>query len=327
MKRHIKKTIVFFLIAVSTTALSAKLIFDSLKKEDSFVLATVGEATISLRDVEEGYDLKFIGSATSGLSLENVQLDYTNIIYELIESKLVSEELKRRDLAVSEQEIDAFALQLSESYIVLDEKKPKELHAENLEDFEKILTKVGIDYSVWRAELKARLEEEKLTYALAADEVVTAEEIFAFCEQNPDKVKAYEKISFFIVQSHNKEKLEKAIENNLNDVSELIDNGFYVQSLDTKLEMLSKEIPLEYLENFDKTKINAYSPIFTDSQKQYYSFYIVSHSIALQNSLEVYKYVEEILFNAKIPILYQAWLEKSLKETPVFIHTNLIPKE
>ena len=100
-----KKGMAFIAVIVFLLALNYEKLFSLFEKNDVNVLAKVNGEEITLEEVEILYDMRNVHLNTPAPDVDRVQQEYAEILYNRIKQVLVSQELEKRNVAVTDEEV------------------------------------------------------------------------------------------------------------------------------------------------------------------------------------------------------------------------------
>lgn len=154
-------------------------------------VATINGAKISLRDFNEKLkrELDIIGSVSSLKEGENDRLK-EEILNELIDEKIMLLRAAKLSLSVHNEELEQKISEIKKDY-------PDG-------GFEKIFTKSGINYDIWKEELRKRVLLEKLVqHDVNSNVLVEEDEALAYYQDHPEKFISEEQVhaAHIVVQS------------------------------------------------------------------------------------------------------------------------------
>ena len=171
-----KKNILFVLIIVfvlGVFAFNYQRLVSFFEHHAESILARVNGEPISLEEVEKLYDMRNVHLNSPAPDVERVQKEYAEILYNRIIQVLISQELKKRNAAVSQEEVTAYENKIKKSYGEL-------LEQQRFEDY---LAEYGIDYQEWLKQLKAQVENDALHTLLQKEISLTTEETIQYAEK------------------------------------------------------------------------------------------------------------------------------------------------
>jgi len=164
------------------------------------VVATVNGRCIHLTQLETEYDFKHMDwSQGVDTNVEQLKSDYSRIVLNLVVEELVSQELQRRGLSVTDEELKAAEDRIRADY-------PEGA-------FEQVLIEEYIDLNEWRGRLKARLAMEKFYKEVLRPRVkLDYEEAEAYYREHISDFYLPDRIRFYLIQAPSEEMIKRALD-------------------------------------------------------------------------------------------------------------------
>ncbi len=287
-------------------------LFIQQNKQD--IVAVVNGENILYEEIEALYDIRHAHKSFSPPSVEQLQNEYAELLYSRIEQLLVSQELKKHGLEISQEQVKAFEAMIQQGYDEAELTKNGE--------FKAIVEESGINYEFWKKQLKYRLEMEELQNELAKKIIISSDEILQYVEKNKNFLNNAEKVNFLVFKS----KEEKILEDirKLEDIKDYEVNSQVVQVERGRFER--NKTPKIYSEPLSDLKEKEFSKI----QKAEGFFFIVYMDRIEEkkdaDAVIVYADAEKKLLDIKLPIAYQEWLASTLEESQIEVNKEFLPK-
>lgn len=168
--------------------------------EPGGVVARVNGQSISLQELQARYDMDHFNWSDNSLpQAEELQRQYGDSLSALIVNALVMQTLEKKDLAVTDAELQAAEQEVRGDYPA--------------GEFETMLEEDAIDLDLWRRFLRQRLAVQKFTQHVLRPELkVSIDEVTKHYNANKDKFLIPGRLHFLIVESLNREDLNAALE-------------------------------------------------------------------------------------------------------------------
>lgn len=322
-----KKFIALFLIVMCLLFISYDKIFSFFVKKDENILAKVNGEIITLEEVETLYDMRNVHLNTPAPDVERVEYEYARILYNRIKQILISQELKKRGVQISEGEVKVLENVIKESY------------AEVLSDelsFEKYLEENGIDYEQWIKQIYSQIENDKLQALLLEEITLSSEETLLYAEKiKAHKQKEFEHIRFFMIKAKpelleairedtafSRENVGKKPFSDIDFVNYFEEKGAVVfQSL-----FDSESLPEQYKKVLVNMEENTFSDILTEDGSSYILYLLEKKSPEAEDAVDLYLIAEEQLLQEKLPKAFDKWLAEAIARSDIYIVDSFNPK-
>ncbi len=168
-------------------------------------IASVNNDIITLNDLQFYADLEKSSQADdSEVSLEGVMDDYSTYLLELIQQKLIAQEIKKLSLAVDYDTIGRIQQGVEKRY----------------ENFDSGLLASEVHQKAWAEQIKSNLEKEALQRYFLASLRVNYDEIIKFHIENQSLFQIPEQYIFTLIYSEEESPLRKAHKKNLKIIQE-----------------------------------------------------------------------------------------------------------
>ena len=275
------------------------------------VVATVNGSPISLQYLQAKYDFNNLTWSTSAMpTADDLQRQYGNALTELIIAKLMEQELKNRDITISDAELKAAEDQVRADY-------PEG-------DFERSLVEDYIDIDIWRAFLHQRLITLKFIDTVLRPEItISPADMEAYYQKHIEEYTLPVREHFIVVDCENKDTAEKLRKDYLRDKrtpSPTDDGEVNVREITANKERLPQPWleALSGLQSKDASGVKFY--------EQRYQFIIFLEQLPKQvlDLTTAYSRVEAGLVESRSEAAFDHWLGKVLKDADIRVSRPLL---
>ncbi len=248
-----------------------------------------------------------------------------DILNQLIDQKLASQEAKRARITISNDEIDAAIERIKEHQLLTDE------------EFDKLLEKDGLTREEYRQQLKDQILRTRLVnYKIKSKIVITREDIKKYYDEHKDEFSGdnrYHLRNIIISVSAFADDAEKAAaRKKIEDIVQKIKAGASFAEMAKKYSQSSlaedggdlgefsfKDISPELKEALNGLKPGDITPIM-ETVQGFQIFYVESIKKAPAKSLEeASKEIEEKLFNEVVNEKFKKWIENLRRQSAIKI--------
>ena len=304
-----------FIIIICMLSIDSNKVLSFFDQDKQEILAKVNGEKITYLDVESLYDIRYAHTSISPPSIVQLQLEYAELLYKRIEQILITQELNKRGLTISDQSVDAFEAIVRKDYEDTEEYQDI--------SFSKIIEDSGVSYPVWKSQLKIRLEIEVLQKDIARNIVVDSEKILEYVKLHPELATTPDKLDFIVIKSSDKAKLEKIKKANTYNYNKPDTPGTKVERALFDLP----NVPKEYLEDLKKMKPRSFSEIKSNGGKGFYVLYLnVYEKNQSPDALRLYSIAEKKLLELETPAAYDQWLMNTLKYAEITVAEEFLPR-
>ncbi len=316
-----KKNILFVLIIIlvlGVFAFNYQRLVSFFEHHDESILARVNGEPISLEEVEKLYDMRNVHLNSPAPDVERVQKEYAEILYNRIIQVLISQELKKRNAAVSQEEVTAYENKIKKSYGEL-------LEQQRFEDY---LAEYGIDYQEWLKQLKAQVENDALHTLLQKEISLTTEETIQYAEKIKEQQNMLTKIKFYklIGSQELLNKIQQDTTFSKDAVSEKSFSGkdfihYYEEKGAVVYKALfdSDSLPDEYKSVLLSMGEHTFSAVQHDGETNYILYLEQLENPKQDDAVDLYLLAEERLVQEKLPEVYADWLAKAIKNSDISV--------
>ncbi|MCA1742906.1 MAG: peptidylprolyl isomerase [Desulfovibrionales bacterium] len=282
------------------------------------VVARVNESPIFLEEIESGYDMFFFEwSEPLPPSINDMKGTYGRVLMDVILVKLIEQELKSRNLSITQDEILKVENEVREDY-------PDD-------EFDKMLIEEYIDLGYWRSQVKHKLLWEKFVKRVLMPSInVKLEEINEYYYSNINDFYIPERMSFLYLASGDNDHLKQAAKEVLNlDAFNNIDK---IRQDFENLVIVSYEMPVEHLpDNLSETLLSMspgdVSDISEKENGQYFCLYVTGYSEEeLLKPHQAYSLIEKDLTEEKLGKAFDQWLRQVFIDSKIEVNTILLEK-
>lgn len=316
-----KKNLLFVLIIVfvlGVLAFNYQRLVSFFEHHDESILARVNGEPISLEEVEKLYDMRNVHLNSPAPDVERVQKEYAEILYNRIIQVLISQELKKRNASVSQDEVTAYENKIKKSYGELLEQQ----------SFEDYLAEYGIDYKEWLKQLQAQVENDALHALLQKEIALTTEETIQYADKIKEQQNTLTKIKFYKIIGSQEllHKIQHDITFSKNAVAEKCFSGKdFIHYFEEKGAVVYKalfdsdSLPDEYKSVLVSMDEHTFSAVQHDGDTNYILYLEQLENPKQDDAVDLYLLAEERLVQEKLPEVYADWLAKAIKKSDISV--------
>nr|WP_320169694.1 SurA N-terminal domain-containing protein [Maridesulfovibrio sp.] len=300
----------FLLVLLVTAAMLAGC---QNKNEDPGVVARVNGRPVYLSQLDYKYDLKHDGSEGYVPSVSQVRSEYGQMLGDLIVQELVSQELEKRGMPVSQAELKAAEDEVRSDY-------PDD-------SFEQILIEEYIDINAWRSQLKYQLAMEKFYREILRPEIkIDYKEAEDYYRTHISEFYQPAGCRFVMVKGLSGDLVLKG--------SELYRQGVSPAEISEKLRQVSVrevwirdgQIPSAWKNFVDKLEPGEASQIISQGNEVLCLILKEKKPATLLTPLQAYPKVEKVLLEKKLKSRFEKWLDSELAAARIEISKDLLPE-
>ncbi|EPR30444.1 hypothetical protein dsat_1584 [Alkalidesulfovibrio alkalitolerans DSM 16529] len=283
--------------------------------EEPGVVARVNGRPITLAQLEFVSDMMQMQQlADFNPSLEQLRADHGLALADLIVQQLVAQELEKRGLEVTEEE-----LRQAEEAVRAD-------YPEGT--FEEVLIEEYIDIEAWRGQLKARLSMEKFHNLVLRPRVrLDYQEAEKFYRDNIQDFYLPPRVSVVLITGPSQDLVRKAtdayrageepeeIEARLNQVSVRL------------VKLREDRLPAAWKEALKGTDKEGLSPVWTDKNVVNRIMVLEEVPGRLLDPSQAYPLVETVLVERKLAEEFSSWLDQALTSASIKVSAHLLRTE
>lgn len=274
-------------------------------------VATVNGRAISLQHLQAKHDFNHLSWSASAMpSADELQRQYGVALTELIIAELMEQELEKRDLAVSEEELKSAENEVRADY-------PDD-------EFERSLVEDYIDIEIWRAFLRHRLSMLKFINSVLRPEItISPADMEAYYQAHIAEFTLPERQHFIVVDCESQataEKLRKAYVQTKSQPLPTEDDVINVREITANREWL----PQTWIEALKGLKNREASEIKSNEQR--YQFLIFLETLPEQtlDPASVYSRVEAGLIESRMDAAFNHWLGQKVKDADIRVSRPLL---
>lgn len=278
------------------------------------VVAIINGEKIYLEDLERQHDFKYLEYMDNFKSLENIKKEYKKELIDLFFCKLVEEELKQKNLDISEAELKKEEDKIRSDY------PPGE--------FKKVLIEEYIDINNWRNFLKTSMQVKRFIDLVVKPEIkINAKELEDYYQNNLEDFYIPEVINFISFYSQDKNILIK-IKNSrkhLTDIKEIKEQ--YPEAVIKEYNLAINQIPQFWIDMIKSTPEKQFSGIKNDKKGFYLLMVNKKEPAKYLKPIEAYPLIERNILNKKINEYIQKWFISKLKQSDIKINPSLLEEK
>ncbi|WP_456325907.1 hypothetical protein, partial [Desulfonauticus submarinus] len=263
---------------------------------------------IYLDEIEKKYDFIHFEDDKYFLNIAKVKKEYRNELINLFLYKLIEQELKKKGLSVTDEEVQREEEKIKSDY------PPGE--------FEKILIEEYIDYDSWKKFLRIRLSINKFINTIIKPNIkINFKEVESYYKNHIKDFYIPNMISFTLFYCANKNILQKIRKNKLS--IESIKNKYpEVIVHDYKLSL--EQIPMLWKTALEFTQEGHFSKIKNDKKGFYLLKVNKKYSSKYLEPAQAYPLIERAILSKKINQYLYNWFIKSLRNAEIKINKSLL---
>ena len=276
------------------------------------IVARVNGSPIYLTQLEFQHDQVQADAVGSYVpSVEKLRGEYGDILSDLIVQELVAQELKRRDMAVTDDE-----LRKAEEAVRSD-------YPEGA--FEKVLVEEYIDLKSWRMQLRYHLAQKKFYQLVLRPQIkIDYKEAEKYYRDHISDFYLPESLRILVVRGPSRELVEKAVEKYLLDQNQM--------NLTTAFgEVETREVMVREggLSAAWRNAVTALQPgqssnVLADKFGFEALILLERSSAKVLEPAQAYPLVEEALLESKLRSVFDQWLSEELASTKITVSEHLL---
>ena len=296
-------------LIVGALSLSAGPCQAETKRSD--VVATVNNRPIYGSQLKAAYDLLHLswGGVLSS-SLTRLRSDYGEVMAELIVTELINEELTKRKLQVTDKEMERVEREIRADY-------PNTA-------FEDSLVEEYIDLNTWRAQLKSTLIREKFTREVLRPQVrLDHQEVETYYNAHIDEFHIPPTVRFMLFSGGGKDMVREAMAAYLDGRDKAAIEELFPQVSMQETRSSAEELAAVKGKETARLAIKKAGPIL--KRNHVYEAVILLERLpeTVLPAAKVYPIIETALLEEKIETLFQTWLEERLKNSKIYVSSEL----
>ena len=274
-------------------------------------VASVNGRGISLQHLQAKHDFNHLSWSASAMpSADELQRQYGVALTELIIAELMEQELEKRDLAVSAEELKAAEDEVRADY-------PDG-------EFERALVEDYIDIEIWRAFLRHRLSMLKFVNTVLRPEItISPADMEAYYQAHIAEFTLPERQHFIVVDCEAKataEKLRKAYMQTKSQPLPTEDDVINVREITANRERL----PQPWIDALKGLKSREASEIKFNEQRYQFLIFLETLPEQILDPAAVYSRVEAGLIESRTESAFNHWLGQKLQEADIRVSRPLL---
>ena len=278
----------------------------SEQPEEGSVVARVNGQPISMRELQARYDLDHLTWTDEVLpQAEDLQEQYGNSLANLIINALVMQELDKKKMSVTAEEMSIAELEVKSDY--------------GEEEFAQTLEEEAIDLEMWRLFLLQRLSVQKFMQTVLRPDIrVSLEESTKYYNDNLEKFTLPARIHFLVVDSNDKELLTQALNSyNKEPKSEMLvkDEGVKLREVRMREDRISPDLGQELM----KLKAGQASPLRAEEDGWQFLILVGRQPETVLGQAQAYPLVEKELVEQKLEMAFDLWVNKKIAKAEIEI--------
>ena len=314
-KQHLKpmfrpvRGLIAAVIIACALLLSAEPCRAETKRSDA--VATVNSRPIYSSQLKAAYDLLHLswGGVLSS-SLTRLKSDYGEVMAELIVTELINEELEKRNLQVTDKDMERVEREIRADY-------PNT-------SFEDSLVEEYIDLKTWRAQLKSTLSREKFTREVLRPRIrLDHQEIEKYYNAHIDEFHIPATVRFMLFSGGGKDMVREAMAAYLDGRDKAAIEELFPQVSMQETRSSAEELAAVKGKETARLELKKAGPIL--KQNNVYEAVILLERLpeTVLPAAKVYPIIETALLEEKIETLFQTWLEERLKHSKIYVSSEL----
>jgi len=277
------------------------------------VVARVNGEPIYLKQLEAKHDLKYLtGAGSYAPSLERLQAEYGMVLSDMVVGILVSQFLAKRGMAVGEAELDAVEAQVRADY-------PEGA-------FEQMLVEEYIDLDLWREQVRATLNLEKLFQKVFRPQIsIDYQEVVAYYRENIVDFYLRPKVRLLHIQGPDKESVEKVLELARQE-EDLVALRTRFDRVEVHRYTLHEDnIPTDWRSFLEGLEPGQSSGALVLKGQGYQALVLLERTPGrIVDPAQAYPLVERILVERKLQEAFDAWLAAELEAARIEVNISLL---
>jgi len=279
------------------------------------VVARVNGKSVLLSQLEARHDLKYLSRPMPATtSLDRLRGEYGQVLTELVVQQLVDQFLAEQGLVVTDAEIQAAEEQVRADY-------PQGA-------FEQMLIEEYIDLDIWREQLRATLNRDKLFQKVLRPEIsIDYSEVDDYYRQNIADFYLRPRVRFLLIQGQNHDAVLKIVdmaqaEPDPEQLSKRFDH------VDVHAYTLHEDnIPPKWQTLLEGMEVHQASPVLAQGDGNFLALMLLERAPGrMVDPAQAYPLVEHILVERKLRDAFAFWLEGALKSAEIEVNREVLPR-
>ncbi|BDQ32570.1 peptidylprolyl isomerase [Pseudodesulfovibrio portus] len=280
--------------------------------DDIGIVARVNGSPIYLTQLEFQHDQIQADSVGAYVpSVEKLSSEYGDILADLIVQELVSQELKQRDLAVTDEE-----LRKAEDAVRSD-------YPEGA--FEKVLVEEYIDLKSWRMQLRYHLAQKKFYQLVLRPQIkIDYKEAEKYYRDHISDFYLPESLRILVVRGPSRELVEKAVEKYRQDRDQMNLTTAFGEVETREVVVREGRMSAAWKNAVSGLEAGQSSPVLAD-KFGFEALVLLDRSEAkVLEPAQAYPLVEEALLESKLHRAFEQWLSDKLATAKISVSEHLL---
>ena len=281
------------------------------RDEEPGVVATVDGTAIRLADLEARHDLERLGVPRfDNPAVERLRAEYGAALADMIVARLARQELERRGLAPTGQELAALEGQVREDY-------PGDA-------FDAMLLEEHIDLARWREMLADRLTLEKLAREVLRPNIrVGVPEAAAYYKQHIEAFTQPARVRLLLVQGRDAESVKAALAGwRKTGQRSSLEGAEDVRTQEATLP--EQNLPASWKESLKGVKPGEATPLRTSGREHFALVLLERIPETVLEPAKAYARVEAVLTAARLDQEFASWLARALSGAKISVSSRLL---
>lgn len=282
-------------------------------QEDYGIVARVNGEPVYLEELDFRHDISHVESAGDYVpTVEQLRSEYGSILADMIVQELVEQELERRGLEVTEEE-----MQRAEERILAD--------YPDRETFEQVLVEEYVDIDDWRRELEAREVMEKFQQQVLRPQIkIDYKEAEEYYHENIGEFYLPRRYRILVVRGDNKAAVEKVAKSYAGADDEELASEDGVVTRESVVR--ADRVPGTWSEELEKGEPGEALSVSSDRAGFERVVLLEKYPPKVLPPTQAYPLVEEVLLEQKLGAAFDDWLAQALSSASIEISEHLLEK-
>lgn len=277
-------------------------------------VAKVNGRIITLKQMQAMHDQLVASGDSPGRSLGDMRREYGSVLMELIVYELVEQALEKRNLGVTEEELNAEKKRIQEDFYSAD-------------DFDRMMLEASFDVELWTESLRHRLALDKFMAKVLRPEIsINSIEVENYYLTHEQQFTRPARIRFVQISSPVKEELSAASSQFLQVPDTSSVQKRFSNVIIHEVSLTPERIMPEQLAELEKLAPMQASPVMDINGENIIMVLIAREEPVPLNKQESYKIIEKMLLEHKNHEAFNAWLETTLEKSKINVSTHLLPE-
>ncbi len=279
--------------------------------EEAGIVARVNGRPITLHQLELKYDFMHLNwGGDINPTVAKLREDYGQLLGDLVVQSLVEQELERRDMSVTDDEVA---------------KAEAEIRADYPEGtFEQVLVEEYIDINYWRDELRARLAMEKFFSDVLRPQIkLDYQEAEAYYREHLGDFYLPARVRFELVRGPSRELVESALKlyREQGDIQAAVDKFNKVTVRELKIR--EDRLTADWAKALNGLEPGEAGPILSDDTGYLALVFQEKSKARVLDPSRAYPVVEKVLLEQKLREAFQVWLTKEMEQAEIVVSPHL----